>query len=488
MPLNLADPNLLKADGYIGGAWVGGDTRFAVTNPATGETLAEVADLTPSHAETAIAAAKTAGAGWAGLTAKARADLMWRWHNLILDHADDLARILTAEMGKPLAEAKGEVAYGASFINWFAEEGRRITGAILREHLPDKRLLVLKQPVGVYAAITPWNFPIAMVTRKLAPGMAAGCAGVLKPAQQTPLSALALAELAQRAEIPPGVINVLPSSDSAGVGRVLTTHNDVRKITFTGSTEVGRTLMQQAAASIKKLSLELGGNAPMLVFADADLAVAVKEALASKFRNGGQTCVCANRIFVEERIYDEFASRLTKAVAAMKLGDGAEAGVTIGPLIDLAAVEKVEDHIADARAGGAEVVLGGGRSKLGRSFFEPTVLTGVTPTMKIFREETFGPVAPLFRFRTEAEAIALANDTIFGLAAYCFARDMARVWRVAEALEYGIVSVNTGVFSNEIGPFGGVKQSGLGREGSRYGIDEYLEMKYVCLGEIKGEI
>ena len=482
MSLKLSDQSLLRADAYIDGAWLGGAARFPVTNPATGEVIAEVADLTADDTTAAIAVAKEAGRGWAALTAKERASIMWRWHHLIADNADDLAQILTAEMGKPLAEAKAEVAYGASFINWFAEEGRRITGDILRAHLPDKRLLVLKQPIGVYAAITPWNFPNAMVTRKLAPGMAAGCAGILKPAKQTPLSALALAELAHRAGIPKGVVNVLTTSDSASVGRVLTRHADVRKISFTGSTEVGRVLMTQAAAGIKKLSLELGGNAPMLVFADADMEVAVTEALASKFRNAGQTCVCANRIFVEDSIYDAFAKRLTEAVAKMKLGDGAKAGVTIGPLIDMAAVEKVEDHIADACQGGAKVVVGGKRAKLGGSFFEPTVLTGVVPAMKIFREETFGPVAPLFRFKTEAEAIALANDTIFGLAAYFFARDMARVWRVAEALEYGIVSLNTGVFANEIGPFGGVKQSGLGREGSRYGIDEYLEMKYVCLG------
>ena len=482
--MKLADPKLLRADAYVDSGWVAGKSRFPVHNPATGETIAEVADLTPSDVEAAIAVAKRATTDWAALTAKQRADAMWRWHRLIVQHADDLAAILTAEMGKPLAEAKAEVAYGASFISWFAEEGRRITGDILRPHQPDKRLMVLKQPVGVYAAITPWNFPIAMVTRKLAPGMAAGCAGILKPAKQTPLSALALAELAGRADIPKGVINVITTSDSTAAGKVLTTHPEVRKITFTGSTEVGRVLMQQAASSIKKLSLELGGNAPMIVFDDADMEVAVREAVASKFRNAGQTCVCANRIFVQDSIYDEFAKKLTDMVAAMKIGNGAEAGVAIGPLIDMAAVAKVEDHIADACQGGAKLVLGGERSKLGGSFFQPTVLTGVVREMKIFREETFGPVAPLFRFKTEAEVIELANDTIFGLAAYFFARDMARVWRVAEALDYGIVSVNTGIFANEIGPFGGVKQSGLGREGSRYGIDEYLEMKYVCLGEV----
>jgi succinate-semialdehyde dehydrogenase/glutarate-semialdehyde dehydrogenase len=399
-----------------------------------------------------------------------------------MENQEDLAQILTAEMGKPLAEARGEVAYGASFIDWFAEEGRRITGDVLMPHQSDKRLMVLKQPIGVYAAITPWNFPNAMITRKIGPGMAAGCAGVIKPAKQTPLSALALAELADRAGVPAGVINVINGSSASAIGDELCSNPIVRKITFTGSTEIGRLLMKQSADSIKKVSMELGGNAPLIVFDDADLSVAVPEALASKFRNAGQTCVCANRIFVQDGIYDEFAAAMKVEVEKMKLGNGAEDGVTMGPLIDEPGMLKAEEHVTDAVSGGAKVLIGGNRSNLGATFFEPTVLTDVKPSMKIFHEETFGPVAPLFRFKTEDEVIAMANDTIFGLASYFFANDMARVWRVAEQLEYGIVSVNTGIFSNEIGPFGGVKQSGVGREGSRYGIDEYLEMKYICLG------
>jgi succinate-semialdehyde dehydrogenase/glutarate-semialdehyde dehydrogenase len=481
--MKLSDPSLLKTDAYINGQWVGsGDKRIPVTNPATGEVIAEVADHGAEMTKKAIEAAETAQKGWAALTAKERAMIMRRWFNLIMENQEDLAQILTAEMGKPLAEARGEVAYGASFIDWFAEEGRRITGDVLMPHQSDKRLMVLKQPIGVYAAITPWNFPNAMITRKIGPGMAAGCAGVIKPAKQTPLSALALAELADRAGVPAGVINVINGSSASAIGDELCSNPIVRKITFTGSTEIGRLLMKQSADSIKKVSMELGGNAPLIVFDDADLSVAVPEALASKFRNAGQTCVCANRIFVQDGIYDEFAAAMKVEVEKMKLGNGAEDGVTMGPLIDEPGMLKAEEHVTDAVSGGAKVLIGGNRSNLGATFFEPTVLTDVKPSMKIFHEETFGPVAPLFRFKTEDEVIAMANDTIFGLASYFFANDMARVWRVAEQLEYGIVSVNTGIFSNEIGPFGGVKQSGVGREGSRYGIDEYLEMKYICLG------
>ena len=484
--MQLADASLLKSDAYIDGQWVAAEKRFAVTNPATGAVIAEVADADAAMVRHAIEVAAKAQKSWARETAKTRAMIMRAWFNLIMQHHDDLAQILTIEMGKPLAEAKGEIAYGASFIDWFAEEGRRITGDILMPHQHDKRLMVLKQPIGVYGAITPWNFPNAMITRKVAPGMAAGCAGVVKPAQQTPLSALALAELAHRAGVPAGIVNIITSSDAAAIGGELCANALVRKISFTGSTEVGRRLMQQSAETVKKVSMELGGNAPLIVFDDADLSVAVPEALASKFRNAGQTCVCANRIFVQDGIYDDFAAALTEEVKKMRLGDGMEAGVNIGPLIDAAALEKVAECVEDALAHGAEAVVGGKRADLGAdlgsTFFEPTILTDATPKMRVFREEIFGPVAPLFRFKSEDEVVVLANDTIFGLASYFFARDMARVWRVAEQLDYGIVSVNTGIFSNEIGPFGGVKQSGVGREGSRYGIDEYLEMKYVCVG------
>ena len=484
--MQLADPSLLKTDAYIDGQWVAAEKHFTVTNPATGAVIAEVADANAAMTHHAIEVAAKAQKSWAHETAKTRAMIMRDWFNLIMANQDDLAQILTIEMGKPLAEAKGEIAYGASFIDWFAEEGRRITGDILMPHQNDKRLMVLKQPIGVYGAITPWNFPNAMITRKVAPGMAAGCAGVVKPAKQTPLSALALAELAHRSGVPAGIFNVITSSDAAAIGGELCANPLVRKISFTGSTEVGRRLMQQSAETVKKVSMELGGNAPLIVFDDADLSVAMTEALASKFRNAGQTCVCANRIFVQDGIYDDFAAAMTEEVKNMRLGDGMEAGVKLGPLIDAAALEKVEECVEDALAHGAKAVIGGKRAdlgaELGSTFFEPTILTDATPKMQVFREEIFGPVAPLFRFKSEDEVVALANDTIFGLASYFFARDMARVWRVAEQLEYGIVSVNTGIFSNEIGPFGGVKQSGVGREGSRYGIDEYLEMKYVCIG------
>ncbi len=451
--MKLSDPSLLKTDAYINGKWVdAGGKTIAVTNPATGEVIANVADHGGEISRTAIEAAEVAQKKWAALTAKERAVIMRRWFNLIMENQEDLAQILTAEMGKPLAESRGEVAYGASFIDWFAEEGRRVTGDVLMPHQSDKRLVVMKQPIGVYGAITPWNFPNAMITRKVGPGMAAGCAGVVKPAKQTPLSALALAELADRAGVPAGVLNVLNGSSASAIGTEICTNPIVRKVTFTGSTEVGRVLMKQSADTIKKVSMELGGNAPLIVFDDADLSVAVPEALASKFRNAGQTCVCANRIFVQDGIYDEFAAAMAAEVAKMKLGNGADDGVTMGPLIDEQGLQKAEEHVENAVRGGAKTLIGGNRSNLGSTYFEPTVLTDVTPDMQIFREETFGPVAPLFRFKTEEEVIALANDTIFGLAAYFFAKDMARVWRVAEQLEYGIVSVNTGIFSNEIGP------------------------------------
>lgn len=480
----LKDKTLLKTESYVNGEWVAAPDgkTFAIHNPATGELLAEVADHGAETIRTAIAHAGNAQKEWAGLIAKDRAMLMRKWFNLIMENQEDLAQILTAEMGKPLAEARGEIAYGASFIDWFSEEGRRINGDIPQPHMTDKRIMVLKQPIGVFGAITPWNFPNAMITRKLAPGLAAGCTAVLKPAEQTPLSALVLAELAERAGIPAGVINIVNGMDAPAMGLELTSNPLVRKITFTGSTEVGRLLMKQSADTIKKVSFELGGNAPLIVFDDADIDQAVQETIVSKYRNAGQTCVCANRIFVQGGIYDAFADALTAKVAEMKIGNGIDDDVTIGPLIDQQGLDKVERHVKDAVAKGAEIKIGGGRHQHGGTFFEPTVLTKMTTDMAVFSEETFGPVAPLFKFTTEDEVIAMANDTIFGLAGYFFAKDMGRVWRVAEALEYGIVSVNTGVFSNEIGPFGGVKQSGIGREGSKYGIDDFLELKYVCLG------
>ena len=484
--MKLNDASLIQTGSYVNGDWLAAPDgkTFNVTNPATGEVLAQVADHGAGTTRQAIEHAAIAQKAWAARTAKDRAMLMRAWFNLIMENQEDLAQICTAEMGKPLAESRGEIGYGASFIDWFAEEGRRITGDILQPHMTDKRLMVLKQPIGVVGAITPWNFPNAMITRKVAPAMAAGCSVVLKPAEQTPLSALALAVLADRAGIPAGVINIVNGMDAPAIGQELTSNPAVRKVTFTGSTEVGRILMKQSADTIKKVSLELGGNAPLIIFDDADIDIAVRETMASKFRNAGQTCVCANRIFVQAGIYDDFAAALTEKVAAMSVGNGADDGVVTGPLIDRQGLEKVERHVADAVAKGAEVRTGGSAHSLGGTFFEPTVLTGMTSEMQVFGEETFGPVAPLFKFETEEEVVAMANDTVFGLAGYFFARDMARVWRVAEALEYGIVSVNTGIFSNEVGPFGGVKQSGIGREGSKYGIDDFLEMKYVCLGEV----
>ncbi len=480
------DSGLLKPFGLIDGRWVGADdgATFPVQDPATGTVIAEVPAMGAAETTRAVESCNAAWPAWRALAAKQRAALLRRWYDLILANADAIAAILVAEQGKPMAEARGEIVYGASFIEWFAEEGKRISGEIPEAPSTDRRIVVLRQPIGVCAAITPWNFPAAMITRKAAPALAAGCTMVLKPAEQTPLTALALAELALRAGIPPGVFNVVtaPADRAAAVGGVMTGHPLVRKVSFTGSTEVGRILMRQSAETIKKLSLELGGNAPFIVFDDADLDAAVEGAIASKYRNAGQTCVCANRLYVQAGVYDAFAGKLAARARSLKVGRGTEPGVEQGPLIDEAAVKKVEEHIADALEKGARLLLGGKR--LHGRFFEPTVLTGVTQAMKVAREETFGPVAPLFSFEREEEVIAAANATEFGLASYFYANDIRRIWRVMEALEYGIVGVNTGIVSNEVGPFGGVKQSGLGREGSVHGIDDYLEFKYVCLGQM----
>ena len=479
----LADPDLLRDRAYVAGAWTGADDgrTFAVTNPARGDVLARVPDLGEAETARAIDAAEAARHDWAARTGKERAGVLRAWNDLMVANADDLAAILTAEMGKPLAEARGEILYGAAFVEWFAEEAKRVYGETIPGHQPDKRLLVIKQPIGVAASITPWNFPNAMIARKVAPALAAGCGFVAKPAAETPLSALAMAVLAERAGIPGGLFSVVTSSSSSTIGKVFCSHPKVRKLTFTGSTEVGRILLAQAAGQVLKCSMELGGNAPFIVFDDADLDAAAEGAMVSKYRNNGQTCVCANRIYVQAGVYDAFAARLAEKARGLKIGDGFEPGVTTGPLITGKAVEKVEAHIADALAKGAKVALGGHRHALGGTFFEPTILTGVTRAMAVAREETFGPVAPLFRFETEEDVISQANDTIFGLASYFYARDLGRVWRVAEALDYGMVGVNTGLVSTEVAPFGGVKQSGLGREGSRHGIEDYLEMKYLCL-------
>jgi len=482
---SLKDPGLLKTDALINGAWVAGTRRFAVHDPATGLKLAEVANLGAAEAEQAIADADRAWAGWRAQTAKARAAILMKWFHLLREHAEDLARIMTAEQGKPLAEARGEVAYAASFIEWFAEEAKRVYGETIPTTDPNKRYVVIKQPIGVCAAITPWNFPIAMITRKVAPALAAGCPVVIKPAEQTPLSALATAELAVRAGIPPGVLNVV-TADAEGsveVGKVMCASDTVRHLSFTGSTEVGRILMQQCAPTIKKLSLELGGNAPFIVFDDADLDSAVEGAMQSKYRNAGQTCVCANRIYAQDGIYEAFVAKLAEKAKALRVGNGFEDGVQQGPLIDDNAIAKVERHVADAVGKGARVLTGGKRLQ-GR-FFEPTVLADVTPDMLCSREETFGPVAPVIRFRTEEEVIALANDTEFGLASYFYSRDIGRIFRVGEALEYGMVGINTGLVAVAEVPFGGVKQSGLGREGSHHGMDDYVEIKYLCLGDIQ---
>lgn len=483
----LQDKGLLKTDLLIDGGWhsAEGAATFSVHNPATGDLIAQVAQGGRTEADAAIAAADAALPSWSARTAKERAAILRRWHDLILENAEDLARILTAEQGKPLAEARGEIAYGAAFYEWFAEEAKRVYGETIPTPDPDRRLMVQKQPIGVCAAITPWNFPMAMIPRKAAPALAAGCTMVLKPASQTPLSALALAELGQRAGLPAGVFNVIPGKASE-VGDALVTSPLVRKVTFTGSTEVGRHLMARAAGTIKKLSLELGGNAPVLIFDDADMERAVEGVIASKFRNMGQTCVCANRIYVQDGIYDSFVQTLSAAVSALKVGDGTATDTEQGPLIDAAAVQKVEDHIEDAVSLGGQVTAGGKRHPLGGHFFEPTVIAGGTQDMKIAREETFGPVAPIFRFKDEREAIKLANSTEYGLAAYFFTQNNGRIWRVGEALEFGVIGVNTGNTSYEGAPFGGLKESGLGREGSHHGIDEFLETKYLCIAGITG--
>jgi succinate-semialdehyde dehydrogenase/glutarate-semialdehyde dehydrogenase len=484
--MRLKDPQLVREAAYIDGVWCAADSgaTFEVTNPATGAVLARLPDMVEGETRRAIEAAAAAWPAWAARTAKERAAILRKWFELIMANQEDLAIIMTSEQGKPLAEARGEVAYGASFIEWFAEEGKRIYGDVIPHTQQGRRIVVLKQPIGVVAAITPWNFPNAMITRKCGPALAAGCPIVIKPPAETPLSALALAVLAERAGIPKGIFNIVTTAHSSRVGQELTANTLVRKFSFTGSTEIGKLLMRQCASTVKKVSLELGGNAPFIVFDDADLDAAVAGAMLSKFRNMGQTCVCANRIFVQDKVHDAFAAKLAAAAAAMKVGDGLADGVTQGPLINMEAVEKVERLVGDAVAKGAKLVTGGKRHALGHTFFEPTVLTGVTTQMPIAQEEIFGPVATLFRFSTEADAIRLANDTEYGLAAYFYARDIGRVWRVAEALEYGIVGINEGIISTEVAPFGGMKESGIGREGSKYGIEDFLEVKYLAMGGI----
>ena len=478
----LKDPSLLATQAYVGGEWIDGDGgTFDVTNPARGDVIAGVADLSRAQVAQAIDKAVAAQKDWAKKTGKERAQILRKWFDLMMEHQDDLGTILTAEQGKPLAEAKGEIAYGASFIEFFGEEAKRVYGDTIPGHQPDKRITVIKQPIGVAASITPWNFPNAMITRKAGPALAAGCAFVARPAAETPLSALALGVLAERAGIPAGVFNVVPSSSSSAIGKEFCENPGIRKLTFTGSTEVGRILLKQAADQVLKCSMELGGNAPFIVFDDADLDAAVEGAILCKFRNNGQTCVCANRIYVQSGVYDAFAEKLRARVAAMKVGDGLEDGTDLGPLINPEAGDKVREHIADATAKGAKVILGGAEHELSGNFFQPTIVTGATKDMAFATDETFGPLAPLFKFDTEDEVIELANDTIFGLASYFYAKDLSRVYKVAEALEYGIVGINTGIISTEVAPFGGVKQSGLGREGSHYGIDDYLELKYLCM-------
>ncbi|MBL9099276.1 MAG: succinate-semialdehyde dehydrogenase [Alphaproteobacteria bacterium] len=484
--MRLKDPQLLRDKAYVDGEWVGADSgaTFEVTNPATGAVLARLPDMLEGETRRAIETANAAWPAWAAKTAKERASVLRKWFDLMMANQEDLAIIMTSEQGKPLAESRGEVAYGASFIEWFAEEGKRIYGDVIPQTQAGRRIIVLKQPIGVVAAITPWNFPNAMITRKCGPALAAGCPIVIKPPAETPLSALALAVLAERAGIPKGIFNIVTTKHSSRVGQEMTGNSIVRKFSFTGSTEIGKLLMRQCAATVKKVSLELGGNAPFIVFDDADLDAAVAGAMLSKFRNMGQTCVCANRLFVQDKVYDAFAAKLATATATLKVGDGLGDGVLQGPLINMEAVEKVERLIKEATSKGAKVATGGKRHALGQTFFEPTVLTEVNTQMAIAQEEIFGPVATLFRFKTEADAIRLANDTEYGLAAYFYARDIGRVWRVAEALEYGIVGINEGIISTEVAPFGGMKESGIGREGSKYGIEDFLEVKYLAMGGI----
>ncbi len=482
--LKLNDPALLETRAYVNGHWIENGSSFPVLNPATGEKIADVTDLGVEDVTRAINGAYDAKASWAAKTGKERGAILRKWHDLMLENIDDLATILTAEMGKPLTEAKGEIMYGASYVEWFAEEAKRIYGDVIPGHQPDKRIVVMKQPVGVVGSITPWNFPNAMIARKVAPALAVGCTFIARPAELTPLSALAMAVLGERAGIPKGVFSVIPTSNASAIGKELCANTKVAKITFTGSTRVGKILMEQGAATVKKVSMELGGNAPFIVFDDADVDAAVEGALIAKYRNAGQTCVCANRIYVQSGVYKEFSKKLAERVSALSVGDGFEDGVAIGPLINEAALSKVEAHLSDAIAKGAEIVTGGSRHARGGTFFEPTVITGVTRGMQVQHEETFGPIAPLFEFETEEEAVELANDTEFGLAGYFYAKDISRVWRVAERLETGMVGINTGLISTEVAPFGGIKQSGQGREGSKYGADDYLELKYMCFGEI----
>jgi len=479
----LKDPSLLATKGYVDGAWIEASdgATFEVSNPARGDVICAVADLNRADVNRAIAAAKVAQKPWAARTAKERATVLRRWYELMIENADDLATILTAEMGKPLPEAQGEITYGASFIEWFAEEAKRVYGETIPGHAADKRITVIKQPIGVVGSITPWNFPNAMITRKAGPALAAGCAFVARPSELTPLSALALAVLGERAGIPAGVFSVVPSTDASGVGKEFCENPIVRKLTFTGSTNVGRILLRQAADQVKKCSMELGGNAPFIVFDDADLDAAVEGAMICKFRNNGQTCVCANRIYVQAAVYDEFAKKLAVAVGNLNVGDGLNDGITTGPLISGAAVDKVQAHLDDATQKGGEILMGGKGHNMGGTFYQPTVVTGATQSMTIAQDETFGPLAALFKFDTVDEVIEMANDTIFGLASYFYAKDLSRVYKVVEALEYGMVGVNTGIISTEVAPFGGVKQSGLGREGSHHGMEDYLEMKYICM-------
>ncbi len=481
--MNLKDPSLFRQQGYIDGKWVDADSgeTFEVTNPADGSVIGTAPKMGAAETRTAIIAANKAWPAWRAKTGKERGAIIRRWFELMMEHQEDLAVLMTTEQGKPLTESMGEIVYGASFVEWFSEEAKRVYGDIIPAHKPHSRIVVTKEPIGVVAAITPWNFPNSMITRKCAPALAVGCPVVIKPASMTPYSAFALAELAERAGFPPGVLNVVTGSAGA-IGSEMTSNPIVRKLSFTGSTEIGRVMMRQCADTIKKVSLELGGNAPFIVFDDADLDAAVDGAIASKFRNTGQTCVCANRLLVQDGVYDDFAARLSQAVSGLKVSNGLESGAQQGPLIEMAAVEKVEEHIGDAVDKGARVVVGGNRHQLGGTFFEPTVLADVTTEMKVAREETFGPVAPLFRFKTEEQAVQMANDTEFGLASYFYARDVGRIWRVSDALEYGIVGVNEGLISTEVAPFGGIKESGLGREGSKYGVEDFLEIKYTLMG------